>query len=207
MQTSSSSGSGLQNLLGSVINQFTSTSMQLVQPMMDTMMANLSVLSPQLKKNQHCCPPETTCPPQCIASIQRHAARGERIRIAMRVSNASAQSKTYQAGVREMKDQHGHDAPIQYGLNKHTLTLDPGRTELLLLELDLQKAENGATYSTEVVLREKEYNQNICISVKIDDEHLVTDVQPFEEQRYRQRWKPWQAHFYCEPSSSHNRKQ
>lgn len=207
MQTSSSSGSGLQNLLGAVINQFTNTSMQLMQPMMDTMLSNLSVLSPQLKKNQHCCPPETACPPQCIATIQRSAARGERIRLAMQVTNTSSQTKSYQAGVRELKDQHGQDAPVHYALNKHSLTLEPGRAELLILELDLQKAENGATYSTEVVLREKEYNQNICITVKIDDDHMVTPVQPYEEQHYRQRWKPWQAHFYCEPSSSFNRKQ
>lgn len=206
-------GSGLQQVLTESIRNMANLSMSTMKPMMDGMMKNLlsinksvqegglpSIQIPQLKiQTDHCCPPETSCPPQCLSSIHRCAMEGERIRVPFLIKNTCSHVKTWRIGVRELKNEEGQMAPSQPQLNKSSLTIEPGRSERVVMMIDLEKFSNGAVYSTEIVLREREINQNICFTLSVDGACLETEVAPYDEKKYRQRWQGWQSHYYCEP--------
>ncbi len=114
----------------------------------DTGISNLSI--PMMKtKSSSCCPPETECPPHCIANITRHASAGERIVVPFLVRNSCASEKTYRIGVRELKDEDGNVAPSQPNLNKKSVTLQPGNRERVLMTVDLESFKSGSVYSTE----------------------------------------------------------
>ena len=115
------------------------------------------------------------------------------------VKNTCNETKTYRVGVRELKDQDGKPAPFQPQLNKHSVTLEPGRSERVVMLLDLSDFANGSTYTTEIVLRENEINQNICFTLKIDNDQNLVTAQPQNEKQYQLRWQSWQSHYYCEP--------
>ncbi|MEO7960395.1 MAG: hypothetical protein ABIR19_02545 [Ginsengibacter sp.] len=113
------------------------------------------------------------------------------------IKNDCNQTKTYRIGVRQLDDETGNSAPSQPVLNKSTVTLEPGRSEEVLVSVDLANFKNGSTYTTEIVLREKEINQNICFTLIVEDPRS-TVVVPQSEQQYRLRWQSWKDHYYCE---------
>ncbi|XCF06462.1 hypothetical protein ABI125_01065 [Tamlana crocina] len=164
-----------------------------------------SALNPlkAIMNNEDCCAPKEKCPPHCIASIDRKAMAGERIMIPFTVKNNCSSAKTYQVGIRELTDQDGTLAPSQPKLNKNSVSLQPHDSERVLLVLDLANFSNG-TYSAEIVLREKEYNQNICLTVNVADHHATTAT-PHEEKKFKLKWQSWQSHFYCEPQQNRDR--
>jgi len=63
--------------------------------------------------------------------------------------------------------------------------------------IDLGKFAEGKTYTTEIVLREKEFNQNICFTLSIEDHQNIV-VEPMDEKKYKMKWQSWKDHFYCE---------
>ncbi len=158
----------------------------------------LNLSSFQNTKNSNCCPPKQECPPHCISAISRQAMSGERIIVPILVKNNCSSTKTYRVGVRELVDNDGTIAPNQPILNKASVTLQPGRSESVLMSLDLNKFNTGSTYVTEIVLREKEINQNICFTLHVNNSRL-TEVAPNDEKKYKQKWLNWQSHFYCDP--------
>jgi hypothetical protein len=209
----SSHQNNLQTLMTDTISQIANNSLQTFKPVMEGMLNNLSsigksvkninpaalVLPNIFKQTCNCCPPEQKCPPHCIAQITRVAAQDEKILVPFMVKNTCSQTKTYRVGVRELKDQDGKLAPFQPELNKQFVTVDPGRSERVVMMIDLSRFDNGATYNTEIVLREKEINQNICFTLKVDNDANLVTAQPQNEQQYQLRWQSWQSHFYCEP--------
>ncbi|MFD1163370.1 MULTISPECIES: hypothetical protein [Hwangdonia] len=144
-----------------------------------------------------CCAPKEKCPPHCIASINRKAMAGERIIIPFVVKNNCQKPKTYKIGARELKDQDGKLATAQPLLNKNSVSLQPNTSERVLISLDLVNFKDGV-YTAEIVLREKEYNQNICLTVSVGD-HSAPIVTPYEEKKFKLKWQSWKSHFYCEP--------
>jgi hypothetical protein len=214
MSTSNNSNNNLQDMLSKTMADLSSTSLKMVQPMLKNMMdmytqAGQSVLKgdysslqlPKLgKETCHCCPPDCHCPPHCIAAIERRAMRGERIIVPFTVKNTCSKQKSYQIGVRELKDQNGGLAPSQPKLNRYTLTLDPGQSIRVLMLVDLASFTNGSTYQTEIVLREKQYNQNVCFTLFVEDGDSVL-VQPQDEKEMNMRWQSWQDHYWCEKKS------
>lgn len=210
------SETSLPQMLVENIQKMTSVSLEAVQPMVENMTENLFTLNrtfsekglPALNvfpsgKKSNCCPPEEKCPPHCIASIHRQAMAGERILVPIVVTNNCSSQKEYRLGVRELLDVDGNIAPAQPTLNKDHITLEPGRSERILLTLDLSNFNNGSSYQTEIVLREREINQNICFSLNVED-HDFNAVTPYDENRYKLKWQNWQSHFYCEPSKRGN---
>ncbi|MBC7874806.1 MAG: hypothetical protein H7Y01_12465, partial [Ferruginibacter sp.] len=116
------------------------------------------------------------------------------------VKNTCSHAKTYRIGVRELIDADGRPAPSQPILNKQTITLQPGRSERVLMQIDLDKFENGSSHSTEIVIRENEINQNICFTLKVNNDcQQVVTAEPQDEKKYKLRWQSWQSHYYCEP--------
>ena len=210
METKSNNTVDLQKTLTDNFQQFTNLSLSALKPIMEGMINNVSSISNSILKNglpiiqipkigeSNCdCPPKETCPPHCIAAITRHAIPGERIITSFTVKNDCNKAKTYRIGVRELKDENGTLAPAQPVLNKNLVALDPGRSEQVLVSVDLSNFNNGSTYTTEIVLREKEINQNICFTVIVDDSGS-TLVTPLDEQQYLLRWQSWKDHYYCE---------
>ncbi|MCG2613410.1 hypothetical protein LZZ85_03925 [Terrimonas sp. NA20] len=203
----------LQAMISDTLSKIADSSLQSFRPVMDGMLNNMSSISQSVKNinpasiklpkltsdNCNCCPPEPKCPPHCIAQITRIAAQDERILIPFMVKNSCSKIKTYRVGVRELKDQDGNMAPFQPQLSKQTVTVEPGRSERVVMMIELGQFANGATYTTEIVLREKEINQNICFTLKIDNDHHLVTAQPQDEKQYQLRWQSWQSHFYCEP--------
>lgn len=201
----------LQKTLTDNFQQLTNSSLSAFKPVMEGIINNVSSISnsilknglPQIKipqlstSNCDCCPPKQTCPPHCIAAITRYAIQGERIITAFTVENNCSQTKSYRIGVRELKDESGNLAPSQPMLNKTFVTLDPGRSEQVLVTLDLANFQNGSTYTTEIVLREKEINQNVCFTVIVESISSTT-VTPLDENQYKLRWQSWKDHYYCE---------
>ncbi len=186
-------------------------SMEAMQPILKNLTENMGTLNKSMADNgipvlnifgsgkkSKCCPPEETCSPHCIASINRQAMAGERIMEAIMVTNNCGTEKTYRVGVRELKNLDGTLAPSQPFLDKATITLAPGRSERILMTLDLANFNNGSTYEAEIVLREKEINQNVCFTLHVNDND-PTEVSPHNEKKYKLKWQDWQSHFYCEP--------
>ncbi len=212
MANSTSNGAGLQQVLADSIQNLANVSLTAMKPLIDGVLTNMTAINKsvqegglpaiQLPKFNNedcdCCPPKNECPPHCIASISRSAMPGERIMVPFIVKNTCSHTKTFRVGVRELKDQDGNLAPTQPKLNKQAVTLDAGRSERVLMAIDLDKFHTGSIYTTEIVLREKEINQNICFTLTVDDGDAVV-VAPKDEQKYKLRWQSWQSHYYCEP--------
>lgn len=188
-------------------------SLEAIQPMVENMAENMSGFNRSLfesgmatlnslgggsKAKSKCCTPDESCPPHCIAFITRQAMAGEKILVPFTVTNTCNSQKTYRVGVRELKDLDGNLAPAQPQLNKSGVILDPGRSERVIMSLDVSQFNNGNSYKTEIVIRENEINQNICFTLNVTD-HPQTDVSPFDEKKYKLKWQDWQSHFYCEP--------
>lgn len=212
MESKSNNTADLQKTLTDNIQQLTNLSLSALKPVMEGMINSMSSITDSILKNgiptiqiptigqSNCdCPPKENCPPHCIAAIKRTAVPGERIIISFNVKNDCNKTKTYRIGVRELKDENGALAPAQPVLNKNSVTLDPGGSEQVLVSVDLNNFNNGSTYTTEIVLREKEINQNICFTIKVDNSGS-TSVAPLDEQQYLLHWQSWKDHYYCERS-------
>jgi hypothetical protein len=211
MQSQSTTTADIQKMLTDNFQQLTNLSISTLKPVMEGLINNISAINNSVIKNGlplikipklstgncDCCPPEESCPPHCIASITKHAMEGERIIIPFIVKNDCSQTKTYRIGVRELDDENGVAAPAQPVLNKDSVTLDAGRSEQVLVTIDLASFKTGSTYTTEIVLREKDINQNICFTLIIEDPK-ATVVIPQSEQKYRLKWQSWKDHYYCE---------
>jgi len=153
---------------------------------------------PGLTTGDHgCCPPQHDCPPHCLLQITRQAAAGERIIVPFLVKNKCGTAKHYRVGVRELKYTNGSSAPSQPVLDKYEVTLDPGQSELVSMSIDLGNFANGNSYQTEIVIREKDINQNICFTLVVGTADAPV-AQPLDEKKYTLRWQDWRSHFYCE---------
>lgn len=209
------SNKSLPQVLTDNFQKMANISMEAFQPVVETFSENMAHFNktfsesglPTLNllggassspKKGNCCPPEHACPPHCIAYISRQAMAGERVLVPFSITNSCQSQKKYRVGVRELKDLDGNMAPAQPELNKMELTLDPGRSERVILSLDLGQFKNGNSYETEIVVREREINQNICFALNVND-HPSTEVAPYDEKKYKLKWQDWQSHFYCEP--------
>ena len=199
----------LQQAISDNLQQMLDISVSAMKPIVDGLTNNFSALNksvmnvggvslkiPQIT-TPNCCAPKHECPPHCISNITRQALPGERIIVAFIVKNSCTVTKTWRVGVRELKDENGNLAPAQPILNKQKLTLDAGRSEKVLMEIDLARFQSGSNYQAEIVLREKEFNQNICFTLQMKESD-ATVVSPLDEQKYRLKWQDWQSHFYCE---------
>lgn len=208
--------SNLQKTLIDSFQNISKLSIDTMQPLIQNMFetasnVNASILDgnvPSLdlssfqKKKSNCCPPVDECPPHCIATFSREARSNERIIVPFLVKNTCATQKTYRVGVRELADNNGQPAPNQPRLNKTSVTLEPGRSESVLMGIDLANFNEG-TYVAEIVLREKDINQNICFTLHVTNTIPIT-VSPFNEKQYKQKWLNWQSHFYCDPPKTKN---
>ena len=166
----------------------------------NTMMTSMGIPRMGLlskKKNSGCCVPDDECPPHCLVNINHRAFAGERIIVPFAIKNVCQGQKKYRLGVRELKNIDGTLAPSQPILNKNEVTLEQGTSEMALMSIDLQQFAAG-TYTAEIVIREKEINQNICFQLIVDSFNRVPVAVPIEENRYRRHWQSWQRHFYCE---------
>ncbi len=203
----------LQQAMTNSFQRMADLSMDTIKPFMDGMFENITTMNKSLSdsgfgtlqipglntKSCNCCPPEQECPPHCIATITRQAVKGERIIVPFSVKNNCASQKTYKIGVRELIDEDGNMAPSQPQLNKNSITLDPGRSELVEMRIDLANYQNGGVFTTEIVLREKDINQNICFTLHVNRPAHITQVSPRDEKKYKLKWQDWKSHFYCEP--------
>jgi hypothetical protein len=131
--------------------------------------------------------------------------QGEKILIPFTVVNKCSSAKTYRIGVRELVDQDNTVAPRHPQLNKKSVVQQPGSGERELMTID-RAGFTAGTYSPDIVLREKNVNQNICFTLEVGDHDAVTAM-PEDEKRYRLRWQSWKDHYYCEPQDiRHNQK-
>lgn len=154
---------------------------------------------PLLKSDKHdCCAPKDECPPHCLLQISRTASAGERIIVPFMVKNTCGATKHYRIGIRELKNIDGTLAPSQPKLNKNEVTLDAGQSEMVLMEIDLNGFANGTTYNAEIVIREKDINQNICFKLITDGNSDAPVAKPLDEKKYLLHWQSWKSHFYCE---------
>lgn len=160
----------------------------------------------QKRKSSHCCPPEPECPPRCILEIKKEAYAGEVIVQPFMVKNQCNSIKTYRIGVREFKDQHGNESPVAAILNRNEIQLEPGQSISVLLSVNLsQEVQAGDCLSTDIVIREKEVNQNICFKLFVKPICDVPVAVPLKEAYYFNHWQSWQSHFYCENKPENRR--
>ena len=160
------------------------------------------------QKEATCCPPQKTCPPRCLAELHRQACPGERIVVPFTVRNKCGSPRDYQVGMRPLLDQHGNQAATQPTLSLSSLHLEPGQAITVMMTLDLaQGFHPGDIYSMDIVIREKDINQNICFILRIKACSEGVEVCPLDEREYTHHWHGWQDHFYCEqkPDNSYSR--
>jgi len=215
MENNTNTLSGLQQTLTDSIQQLTNISLSAIKPLMESAMNNVTAANktllqntstvlkfPTLNNDCDCCPPKQECPPHCIASITKKAASGERIIVPFLVKNNCSSTKTYRVGIRELVNEADNQpAPSQPFLNKSSVTLTPGKSEQVLMTIDLANFNTGSTYTAEIVLREKEINQNICFTLIVGNASNTVTAVPKDEKSYRLRWQSWKDHYYCENPS------
>jgi len=145
-----------------------------------------------------CCPPEEECPPQCLLEITRHAYAGERIIVPFRIRNGTNQVKNYHIGIRPLVDENQNPTPSQPTLDKTTATIQPAQSVLVEMRIDLGNGfSNGHQYEATIVVRERDFNQNICFRLVLDPLH-APEVTPYDEKDLKSHFLSWQYHFYCE---------
>ncbi len=181
-----------RNIFGTLLQNNTSFSETLTQVSRNTLNPLKSMFN-----SGDCCPPTQHCPPHCIAAIEKQAMSGERIIVPILIKNSCNSPKTYRIGIRELMDIDGKPAPQQPDLNKNSITLQPHGSERVLMRLDLDNFQSR-TYTAEIVIREKEINQNICFTLMVRD-HPSAVAEPGEENQYKLKWQSWKSHYYCEP--------
>lgn len=146
-----------------------------------------------------CCPPEKECPPHCLANISREAQVGEVILISFSLKNCCGGQKLYRIGVRAVKDQDGKELATAPQLDKNSVTLDHHETVQVRMSIKLsEEFKAGHTYRTEIVIREKEINQNVCFTLKVVEAEQGPVVCPLDESKYLNHFQSWDSHFYCE---------
>jgi len=151
-----------------------------------------------------CCPPKQKCPPKFLAIINREAFKGERITVPFKIFNKTGITRNYRIGLRPLKEDNGNSAPSQPVLNKHSVTLDPGQSELVIMVIDLLNFETGHQYKTNIVVREDKINQNILFNLNVLPYINISQAEPWDENRIRSNFSGWQSHFYCD-STKQNR--
>jgi hypothetical protein len=189
----------ISDAAGKMITDNTNNNLQFFNELQNVM--GLTGVNPFQVKSSSCnaCPPDCDCPPQCLASIIRDANIGEVIVIPFRVRNSLQTAKTYKVGVRPIYDDNGNLLPEQPSLNKTSLTLQPGQAVLVEMTMDLTKGYTaGNSYSTEIVIREQDINQNVCFTLNVNAATLITEVSPLSENSYYSHFQSWQSHYYCD---------
>lgn len=159
------------------------------------------VLGTGIAKKNDCnaCPPECDCPPQCILNITRDANPGEVVIVPFKVKNTLQSAKLYLAGVRPFYDNDGNPLPNQPVLNRTSLNLQPGQSMLVEMRIDLTSGYvAGNSYSTEIVIREKDVNQNICFTLNVAPGRCIPEAHPLSEQSYFNHFQDWKSHYYCD---------
>ncbi len=147
-----------------------------------------------------CCPPEVVCPPECLITIARRAHAGEVVLVPFKVRNTTSKARQYKVGVRPLKDEHGNAAPSQPTVDKTNLQLEPHESTLVEMRLDLSQGyKAGQNFSTDVVVRENKYNQNICFTLHVEPYVNVPTAEPIDEARLDVHFVSWDKHFFCEP--------
>src|SRR5690606_26691570 len=122
------------------------------------------------------------------------------------IKNTCGAAKRYRIGLRPMTDRNGNPAPAQPVLNKQEVDLQPGQTENVLMTVNLMQGFNpGDCFEAEIVIREKEINQNICFSLKVVSFCDVPVAKPLNEKHYLTHWQSWKSHFYCEQKPGDHR--
>lgn len=165
-----------------------------------SMLGNMKVSMPGKRSDDcGCCPPKKECPPRCLTTITKSAFAGERIIVPFKVRNTCNTPRMYQVGVRELKDENGNLAPGQPSLNKTTLNLNGGESQLVYMTLDLVNFPPGHSFATDIVLREKDINQNICFTLNVGSYTNIPEARPIDEKKYYIHFQDWRSHFYCEP--------
>lgn len=211
MENIKNNTSQIQQTIVDNFQRLAQMSLETMKPLMENMFENISSanktildgkipnfnLGFQSKENSKCSIPDEKCPPHCIDYISREAMAGERIVVPFLIKNDCNTVKTYRVGVRELKDDDGKLAPSQPILNKASVTIESGRNERVLMSIDLESFLN-TTYTTEIVLRENDINQNICFNLYVNTSHQKT-ITPNDEKKLKLKWLNWQSHFYCEP--------
>lgn len=145
-----------------------------------------------------CCPPDCDCPPQCLLQLNRCAYPGETVVVPFSVRNTTGVARIYKVGVRNLHDQQGNIAPSQVSVNKDMISLQPGQALTLLAEVNLQQFQVGI-YETDIVLREKDVNQNICFRLEVLPFPDAPEARPWDENKLLTHFQSWQSHYYCTP--------
>jgi hypothetical protein len=71
------------------------------------------------------------------------------------------------------------------------------------MTVDLQNYSTGTTYQTDIVIREKKYNQNICFTLCVTGTCDVPTAYPWDEdEAAKRKWLGWKRHFMCPPKDS-----
>jgi hypothetical protein len=144
------------------------------------------------------CPPHDHCPPRCLTTITRHAHVGETIVVSFKVRNNGNHAKAYALGVRPLTDEHGN-AVAQPTLDRVKIEAAPGMAVMAEMRIDLGKGfAPGSVYETDIVIREKAHNQNICFTLYIDDAAEAPEAAPYDEKDIDTHFHHWYHHYYCE---------
>lgn len=146
------------------------------------------------------CPPQDDCPPRCLTTITRHAEAGEVIIVPFRVRNTGTYPKTYALGVRPITDRHGN-AITQPTLDRVKIEVQPGAAAMAEMRVNIGKGFiPGSLYETNIVIREKAHNQNICFKLYVNALEEAPEAAPYDEKDIDTHFHHWYYHYYCENS-------
>jgi hypothetical protein len=163
-------------------------------------MAGMGQAAARVLNYAGCCPPEDVCPPRCLLTLCRDAYPGEVIVVPFVIHNASSFAKTYQVGVHPLLDEEGNAAPASATLDQTSVTVAPFQSRLVQMRINLNGFKAGSVYHTDVVIRERDHNQDICFTLNVKSFADAPVATPLDERKMNRHFVGWQAHFYCDES-------
>jgi hypothetical protein len=147
--------------------------------------------------NSIICPPEDLCLPRCLLRITRSARVGEVIIVPFRIRNTGNTERRYKLGVRPFLDENGAEVG-QATLDSIEATVPAGGA--VRREMRIQVNRNykaGEVYETDIVIRERSYNQNICFRLTVSSAGDVPEVTLYDERDLGLHFHRWYHHYYC----------
>lgn len=148
------------------------------------------------------CPPPDVCPPRCMISIERLVRPGEVRMIYFAIKNDGNVPKIYSVGVRPFLNLRGEEVSINASLNTTQISVQPGKSVAMEMRVAIPENMPAGTLQTDIVVIEKKHNQNICLTLIVENYDCAPVATPLDEQEIDTHFHRWYHHFYCTPGTN-----
>jgi len=194
------SGGNAQRGLDELLSKLPKLATRSIEQYVDLLQRGSSLMSAMLPKQllstAGCCDiPQQDCPPHCVCEIAWQAAPGEPVQATIRVTNTSAQARSFSFKATPLR---GGASPGTLGIAPASAYLSSGQSVTVTLATTVgNDARPGESYNAEVLIHGA-YEQ--CVIVRLDvcsNQSAHCEVEQGDPP-VRVRAHQWYHHFQCE---------